>query len=38
MKVLQSGVFWPQSDELGGDWVEATDHRLVWVDVQLSAD
>lgn len=38
MKVLQSGVFWPQSDELGGDWVEATDHRLVWVDVQLLAD
>lgn len=29
-----SGVFWPKPDQPGGDLVEASDHRLVWVDVK----
>lgn len=35
LQVLGSGVFWPAPGELGADWVEASDHRLVWVDVLL---
>jgi endonuclease/exonuclease/phosphatase family metal-dependent hydrolase len=32
-----SGVFWPSPGETGADWVRASDHRLVWMDLQ-SAD
>ena len=28
-----SGVFWPQSGDTGADWLDATDHRLVWLDL-----
>jgi hypothetical protein len=31
--VRAKGVFWPKSGELGADWLDATDHRMVWVDV-----
>ena len=31
-------VFWPAPDEPYADLVEATDHRLVWVDVTIGAD
>lgn len=31
--VVDSGVFWPRSTEIGSDWVTASDHRLVWIDV-----
>ncbi|MHA3916204.1 endonuclease/exonuclease/phosphatase family protein [Halovulum sp. GXIMD14793] len=30
-----SGVFWPADDEPGYDWLDASDHRLVWVDILL---
>ncbi len=33
LPVSTSGVFWPMPGETGADWVDATDHRLVWVDV-----
>ena len=36
MKVLRSGVFWPRPGETGADWIEATDHHMVWLD--LAAD
>ncbi|MEM9013000.1 MAG: endonuclease/exonuclease/phosphatase family protein [Pseudomonadota bacterium] len=40
LRVLDAGVFWPEPDELGADWVSGdrdatSDHRLVWVDIAL---
>ena len=34
LTVTDSGVFWPAPDEDGADLVKATDHRLVWIDVE----
>ncbi|MCA9195387.1 MAG: endonuclease/exonuclease/phosphatase family protein [Planctomycetales bacterium] len=41
-RVVESGVFWPSSDELPlqfrqafKDCINASDHRLVWADIQL---
>ncbi len=31
--VRGSGVFWPMPDEVGVDWIEATDHHMVWMDL-----
>jgi len=31
--VQRAGVFWPKRGETGSDWVTASDHRLVWVDL-----
>ena len=36
LRVLRSGVFWPPPGEPGSDWIDATDHHLVWLD--LAAD
>ena len=33
LSVLSSGVFWPRPGEPGADWIGATDHHMVWVDV-----
>lgn len=35
--VRSSGVFWPLPGELGSDWIEASDHRMVWVDIEIPA-
>jgi endonuclease/exonuclease/phosphatase family metal-dependent hydrolase len=32
--VVDSGVFWPPAGAPGSDWVGATDHRMVWVDLR----
>jgi hypothetical protein len=32
-QVLDKGVFWPKRGETGSDWLDATDHRMVWVDI-----
>jgi len=34
LTVSGSGVFWPKPDQPGGELVEASDHRLVWVDLK----
>ena len=37
MGVVDSGIFWPNSSEIGFDWIKnkgASDHYLVWVDVE----
>lgn len=34
-RVVDSGVFWPDTSDPGSKWVEASDHRLVWVDVEI---
>lgn len=31
--VLDKGVFWPKRGETGSEWLDATDHRMVWVDL-----
>lgn len=33
--VLGGGVYWPVPGQEGADWVEASDHRLVWLDLAL---
>ncbi len=33
LKVLGSGVFWPRPGDVGADWIGATDHHMVWVDL-----
>ena len=32
-RAIGSGVFWPMPDEAGADWLDASDHRMVWVDL-----
>ena len=32
-----AGVFWPAEGEPGADLIDASDHRLVWIDVALPA-
>ncbi|MEM0924926.1 MAG: endonuclease/exonuclease/phosphatase family protein, partial [Planctomycetota bacterium] len=36
MHVADSGVFWPADSEPGSKLVDASDHRLVWVDAVLT--
>ena len=36
LTVTASGVFWPAGEEEGADLLTASDHRLVWIDVQFS--
>ncbi|MCA9140292.1 MAG: endonuclease/exonuclease/phosphatase family protein [Planctomycetales bacterium] len=33
LDVVDSGVFWPASDDARNRWIKATDHRLVWIEV-----
>lgn len=37
-QVRDSGVFWPKRGAEGSDWVTASDHRLVWVDLVRSPE
>lgn len=32
-RAVASGVFWPLPGEAGHDWLDASDHRMVWVDL-----
>lgn len=34
LAIAGSGVYWPAPDEEGADLVKATDHRLVWIDIE----
>jgi hypothetical protein len=36
LRAVRSGVFWPALREPGAGLVDASDHRLVWVDVASS--
>lgn len=33
--VRNSGVFWPAENQPRSRWVEVSDHRLVWIDIDL---
>lgn len=35
LPVKDSGVFWPEPGQPGVEWLEATDHRMVWVDLAV---
>jgi endonuclease/exonuclease/phosphatase family metal-dependent hydrolase len=35
LEVTGCGVFWPATDAAGHDLLEASDHRLVWLDIVL---
>ena len=34
LKVIDGGVVWPAPGEPGAEAVKATDHRMVWIDIQ----
>jgi hypothetical protein len=34
LTVAGSGVFWPKRGETGFEWLDATDHRMVWIDLE----
>ena len=34
LAVIDSGVYWPAPGEDGEDLTKATDHRLVWIDIE----
>jgi hypothetical protein len=33
LRVRDSGVFWPAPGQPGAEWLDATDHHLVWMDL-----
>jgi hypothetical protein len=35
LTVTGCGVYWPAEGEPGSDLVDASDHRLVWVDIEM---
>ena len=38
LEVAGGGVFWPQEGSPGFEWIQASDHRLVWIDVTFPVD
>lgn len=32
-RVRDGGVFWPRDGEAGHEWIDASDHHLVWLDL-----
>jgi len=34
LQILRSGIFWPTPEQEGADWIDATDHHMVWVDLR----
>jgi hypothetical protein len=37
LRITSSGVFWPVAGQPGADWVGASDHRMVWLDLDVAA-
>lgn len=33
LRVTNSAVFWPLPGQPGAEWIDASDHRMVWADV-----
>ena len=36
LEITGAGVFWPAEGEPGADLIDASDHRLVWIDVAVT--
>jgi hypothetical protein len=34
LHVVARGVFWPSPGAEGADWIDATDHHMVWLDLE----
>jgi hypothetical protein len=34
LRIVGNGVFWPAPGSEGADWIDATDHHMVWLDLQ----
>jgi endonuclease/exonuclease/phosphatase family metal-dependent hydrolase len=34
LSIMRNGIFWPRPDQEGADWIDATDHHLVWYDLK----
>jgi endonuclease/exonuclease/phosphatase family metal-dependent hydrolase len=32
-QIVRNGIFWPKPGEEGADWIDATDHHMVWYDL-----
>ena len=37
LEITGAGVFWPAEGEPGADLIDASDHRLVWIDIVVPA-
>lgn len=37
LTVVDGGVFWPIKSDPASEWIVASDHRLVWVDLEVEA-
>jgi endonuclease/exonuclease/phosphatase family metal-dependent hydrolase len=35
LKIAGCGVYWPASDEAGHDLIQGSDHRMVWIDLEI---
>ena len=35
LKVVGCGIFWPAKEQPGHELIDVSDHRLVWVDVEM---
>jgi endonuclease/exonuclease/phosphatase family metal-dependent hydrolase len=36
LKIIDSGIFWPASSDPRSEWIQASDHRLVWIEIALA--
>lgn len=36
LTVVEQQVFWPHGDDPAADWVKATDHHMVYVDIEVA--
>ena len=36
LRTVDAGVYWPRQDEPGAELIDASDHRLVWIDVAIA--
>jgi hypothetical protein len=38
LEVVDGGVFWPVRSDPAAEWIDASDHRLVWVDIEIAEE
>jgi 3-phytase/alkaline phosphatase D len=36
LEIQDGGVFWPSAGEPGFEWIQVSDHHLVWLDIPLN--
>ena len=35
LKIVGCGVYWPAKEQAGHDLISVSDHRLIWLDIEL---